>query len=298
MKTSTLSQFETFICVAEKASFTDAAAMLSISKAAVSQAIKQLEQTLEVPLFIRTTRRIRLTEEGKLLLVQCQRLKEELDTTRSIIGDFKQNPTGILRISANPYVNQSHFLNLISEYQRRYENVKIEIRTDERMPSFEKDQVDLAYGVNWPAPDDIVAKKIGKTRYVICASPSYLKEHGTPKKLVELANHKYIPHIGRQAITPIVNLNTTQKINLNSRLLINDAALMKECALKNMGIIQLHDYMIKRELEDGSLIEILEDQIQKETTLYVYYQRHRYVQPKVRHFLKLIDEFIETPTID
>src|SRR3989338_7943880 len=94
-----LHHFETFLCVAESGSFTAAAKRLEVSKAAVSHTIRVLEESLQTPLFIRDTRNIRLTEEGKLLFSQCKRLKEELDTARNLVAGFNSSPSGTLRIS-------------------------------------------------------------------------------------------------------------------------------------------------------------------------------------------------------
>src|SRR5579863_8165551 len=102
-----LQHFETFLEVANQGSFTTAASILGVSKTAVSQTIRLLEESLKVSLFIRSTRRISLTDEGEMLFRQCQRLKDELDITRSLVGKFNQSPTGTLRISCNAYMAET-----------------------------------------------------------------------------------------------------------------------------------------------------------------------------------------------
>ena len=282
-----LQHFETFLAVAEEESFTAAANKLGTSKASVSQTIRLLESSLGVTLFIRSTRKITRTDEGNLLLIQCQRLKKELDTARDLVSHFNKSPSGLLRISCNPYFAESHLVKLFKAYMQKCPDVQIEILAEERMPDMLKEQVDIVFGVNWPAPDDVVAKKIGKTRYVLCASPQYLTEYGTPTSIKDLEQHHYIPHSGRQVENKVVNLKQPERLNISPRLISNNAYFMKQCALSSMGIVQLHHYMVEEELSNGTLIEVLSECLNEQVPLYIYYQKHRFVQPKIRQFVNL-----------
>lgn len=283
----TLQHFETFLAVAETRGFTSAAKILGHSKASVSQSIRLLEQSLGVSLFNRSTRRVYLTEEGKLLFAQCQRLKKELDIARELVVGFNTSPTGRLRISCNPYFAESQLLNILQKYMTLYPNVRVEVMTEERMPNMQQEQIDIVFGVNWPAPDDVVAKIIAHTRYVLCASPEYLSTFGIPKKLNDLMKHRYIAHYGRSEENIITSLKKPMALNLSSKLTLNNAHLMKQCALSNMGIIQLHDYMVKKELQKGELVEVLPEHFNEKIPLYIYFQKHRFVQPKIMQFVGL-----------
>lgn len=288
MTTPSLHHFETFLCVAHNRGFTAAAQQMGVSKAAVSHAIRLLEESLQTPLFIRTTRNIRLTEEGELLLIQCERLKNELDAARDLISKFKASPSGNLRISCNPYFAETRLAKILADYMKHFPNVTIEILSEERMPDMEREQIDIVFGINWPAPPEIIARTIGKTRYVICASPKYIERFGLPTSIKELEKHHYIPHLGRSAENIIVDLKQKTTMNMRSQLKINNAHFMKTCALNNLGIVQLHDYMIQEELKDGRLVEILKSSVKPAIPLFVYYQKHRFVQPKIKEFINLI----------
>ena len=285
MDTPSLQQFEIFLEVARSHGFTAASKKLGVTKAAVSHSIKNLEKSLQVPLFIRTTRSISLTDEGRLLYDQCERLQSELDVARNLVGTFKQQPQGTLRISTNPYLAESLLLPTLEVYQEKYSNVDVEILVEERLPDMQQEEIDIVFGINWPAPDDVIARKIGETRYMLVASPAYLKQYGVPTNIEELKNHRYIPHCGRAKGDIIVDLKKPIDLNLNTPLEINNAALMKTCAIAGMGIIQLHDYMIKDEVDTGKLVEILPGYLNKAIPLYIYYHKYRFVQPKIRNFL-------------
>jgi DNA-binding transcriptional LysR family regulator len=292
MISHSLRQFEIFIEVVLQRSFTRAAEKLAISKAAVSTAIKALEDELQIPLFFRTTRQIQLSQEGEQLFEQCQSLINELDNTRQMLTNFHQEPLGLLRISSNSFIVQNHLKPIVFQYLRKFTKVKIDILAEERMPDMIAEKIDLVFGINWPAPDDVLAKKIGQTRYVLCASPEYLAQYGTPEKIGDLKEHLYIPHTGRQEKNLIIGLKQPLTARPSIKIRLNNAEIMKQFALENQGIIQLHDYMIQDELASGKLVEVLKDEVYSEKPLYVYYHRFRYVQPKVRQFLKLIDENI------
>lgn len=283
----TLQHFETFLAVAEMGSFTAAAKQLGVTKASVSQTIRLLESSLQLPLFIRSTRRVSLTDEGQLLLAQCQRLKNELDIARELVRGFNTSPTGKLRISCNPYFAETRLIDILREYLALFPEVQIEVISEERMPDMQHEQIDIVFGVNWPAPEDIVAKHIGTTRYVLCAAPDYLHQHGMPEDIKALEQHHYIPHLGRTRENIIADLKQPQSLDMTPQLRLNNAHFMKKCAIAGLGIVQLHDYMVEEELENGSLVALLPEYLNKKIPLYIYYQKHRFVQPKIRQFVKL-----------
>lgn len=288
MATPSLHHFETFLCVAHNGGFTAAAQQMGVTKAAVSHAIRLLEESIQTPLFIRTTRNIRLTEEGELLLIQCERLKNELDAARDLISGFKSSPSGNLKISCNPYFAETRLTKILADYMENFPNVTLEILSEERMPDMEHEQIDIVFGINWPAPPAIVARAIGKTRYVICASPKYIERFGVPASIKELEQHRYIPHLERTPENIIVDLKQKTAMNMKPQLKLNNAHFMKTCALNSLGIIQLHDYMIEKELKNGQLVEILRSSLKPAIPLFVYYQKHRFVQPKIKEFINLI----------
>jgi DNA-binding transcriptional LysR family regulator len=289
-----LHHFETFLTVAELGSFTAAAKQLGISKAAVSQTIRTMETALKTPLFLRTTRSIRLTEEGELLRAQSLKIKAELDLANDLITGFNTAPRGHLRISCNPCFGEALLVNIIKSYQAKYPGVSIEVISEERMPDMAKENIDIVYGINWPAPLDIVARKIGQTRYTLCASPDYLKQHGTPRIMDDLQDHHYIPHAGRGKENRINALKKQYHGVPHSSLASNNAQFMKICALNGLGIVQVHDYVVQAELAAGELVEVLPDAFLPATDLYVYYQKHRYVQPKIKTFVTILFEMLQS----
>ena len=294
-----VAHFETFMQVADSSSFTLAAKKLHKTKAAISTAIKVLENEIGAPLFIRSTRKVILTEDGKLLLAQCERLKNELDITRNLIHKFHQQPKGKLTINCNAQLSKKYLLPTIETYLKNYPEVKIEVLIEEKMFDLKNESIDVLVGVNWPAPDDIIARKIGETRYVLCASPEYFKKNEKPKKISDLEKQKIIIHSGRNPDYPVISLkNKNPQPKISAYLSANNIEFMKNCVLTGLGIAQFHDYVVEDELKQGQLIEILPELFNQNEPLYLYYLKHRHVQPKIRKLVDLlVDLYKSHPSI-
>jgi DNA-binding transcriptional LysR family regulator len=284
-----LSKFEVFLAVAKQLSITQAAKQLGLAKTAVSRDIRTLEEQFKTPLFIRTTRKIELTDEGRLLAEQCKRLQSELDTTRHLISGMHEEPHGTLRILSSEYFVKNYLLETIEAYLKQFPQVTLELMLEERVPDMEKENIDLVFGMTLAPSLDVVAKKISTTRYVICASPEYLKQYGTPTTIADLKHHQYIPHLARGENNLLMNLKKPTSATPNIRLKTNSAELMRELALRGQAIVQLHEYSIKNELTEGTLIELLPHCLVPKIDVMVYYQKHRYVQPKIRQFLNCLN---------
>lgn len=199
-KMSDIDRFELFTLVAQTCHLSQTATNLQFSKASLSKQIKKLERDLGVDLFLRSGRRLQLTAQGELLLQQCVRLKKELDDTRSICQSFHETPKGVLHIVALDYFAKRFIYPKLNLFLKKYPDLELIIDIDERIPQFEEESIDLAVGFSLIAPDHIIQRKMATTRFVMCAAPSYLKEHGTPISLSDLTYHRYIGHQARNEV--------------------------------------------------------------------------------------------------
>ncbi|MED7819979.1 MULTISPECIES: LysR family transcriptional regulator [unclassified Francisella] len=282
-----ISLFEVFHELVLHGSFTNTAKAIGVTKAAISHSIKLLEKELKVDLINRTTRTLSLTHEGKILFDYCANLQQEIVKVRDLAESFHSEPSGILRISTKPFFARKILLKLIKEYSKKFPKVQIEVSVEEKLPDFKTQEADIVLGVNWPPPEDIIARRIAKTRYVLCTSPKYINERGTPKNLEDLSNHSVIPHRSRS--TPVVNTKNNIKVNIHNPILSADSTeFIKECVLDGMGIAQFHEYIVRKELENGKLVEILPNEFSNEQELFIYYPKNKFVQPKIREFVNLV----------
>ncbi|HVV69251.1 MAG TPA: LysR substrate-binding domain-containing protein [Gammaproteobacteria bacterium] len=285
---SDLHRFELFIYVAQATSLTAAADALGITKASLSKQIKRLESDYQVDLFARQGQRLHLTEQGRLLLSQCLRLKKELEDTRAICRQFNEEPEGDLHVVVFDFFARQLIYPKIKSFLETYPKIKLVIDTHERMPDFNREQVDLAVGFSLTAPAEIIQRRMASTRYVLCASKQYFAENGMPHTLEDLSRHHYIEHKVRSA-QPL-KLNAGYKIILQPYLLLNSVSAMIECAKEGLGLVQLPLYLLEKILAQGELIEVLAEYQATGASVYYYYPKYRYVQAKVRKF---IDFFLE-----
>ncbi len=281
---SDLDRFELFTYVAQASSLTQAAVILGMTKASLSKQIKRLEVDLKVDLFSRHGQRLHLTPQGKLLLEQCLRLKKELDDARSICQQFHEEPEGTLHVVAFEYFAKKLIFPQLKAFLQRYPKLQLYIDTSERIPNFEREQIDLAVGFSLPAPADIVRKRMTTTRYVLCGSAQYFKENDAPKNLNDLKNHFYIGHSSRTEVYSI-KLQPGYEMIITPHILLNRVTSMIECAKEGLGLVQLPLYMLQDLLDDGELIEVLKQYQAVDENVYYYYPKYRYAQPKVRKFI-------------
>ncbi len=282
-----------FIAVVEENGFAHAAKKLGVSTAAISRQITTLEGELGVNLLIRTTRKVALTEPGRTYYEQCKDILAKIDLAESLLTSSQQQASGQLYVLCNQYFAERHIIPRLQAFMHEHPLLTIRLELAERFPDFSKEEVDIALGISMEGPPGLVRRKITSTRYVLCASPLYLKTHGTPKSLQDLIKHDYITHVMRYPDNAIIFENNNE-ILVKPILWLNDTHAMCESAIAGLGIVRLHEYVVQEALRNGSLCEILTDFHQETIPVYLYYQKNRFLQPKIRRF---IDYFI-TPNLD
>ncbi|RDI46098.1 LysR family transcriptional regulator [Aquicella lusitana] len=273
-----------FLSVVEENGFAAAARKRGLSTAAVSRQITTLESELGTQLLHRTTRHVSLTEVGEKYYQQCKKALYELRDAEMAITESKNEATGLLSVMANRYFAITHLLPTLPEFMRLNPLLRIHFQLAERFPNLEQEGIDILFGVSIEGAPDLVRRRITTTRYVLCASPAYLKKHGTPETPFDLTKHRYITHSIRNP-NDVITFKDNLEVHVNPILLLNDSYAMRECAIGAMGIINLHDYMVADALANGKLVEILSDFQEQQKNIYLYYRKSRYLQPKIRKFI-------------
>lgn len=286
---SKFEQIHTFIQVAESSSFRAAAQSLKLSSAAVSKQIGLLEDSLKAQLLYRSTRRVELSEVGKIYFEQCKRIMNEVREADALISQTQEDPFGPLRITSARYFGERYIVPYLAEFIDMFPKVVINLELAERIPDLEKENVDVLIGNSIPASGDVIQRVIGKTRYVLAASPGYVKKFGIPKRPLDLLQHRYITHSMRQPDDMLIFKNS-ESIRVKPLLSLNDTQAMLHCALSGIGIVKLHEYVVHDALAHKKLVEILPLFVEDELSIYLSYQARRYVQPKIRRFIDFILE--------
>jgi DNA-binding transcriptional LysR family regulator len=281
---SHFSQIAAFIAVVEQNSFAAAARQLSVSTAAISRQVARLEADLHIQLLYRTTRRVSLTEMGAEYYQQCKKALEGLAEAERTISASQAVATGTLSITSSRYFALQYLLARLPKFMAQNPKLEIKLELAERFPDLEKENIDLIFGMSMPDSLDLVRKRVATTRYVLCASPQYLKKYPPPKTPEDLHRYRYLTHSMRWP-DHVILFKNNHEVTLRPFLRINDSQALRDCAIQGMGIVQLHDYMVSDALEDGRLIELLKNFSPPQQSVYLYYQQSRYLQSKIRRFI-------------
>ncbi|WP_119328155.1 LysR family transcriptional regulator [Cysteiniphilum halobium] len=281
-----LSNLEAFMQAVETKSFSLAAEELHLTKSAISKSIKQLENTFELPLFLRNARHLELTPEGNVFYQHCLNLKAAMQRTQSVIRAMHHEPSGKLKLSVNPSLMKSLVVPVIAKYQQLFPKVVLEVLYQEDNVDMYANEIDIVIGRNLEAPDEIVLKKAFHSNHVLCATAEYIaKQGGMPQTIEDLQRFLFIGHINQRAMP----IRREYPEYINQKLQMDSILAIKQAMLAGMGISQMHDYVVKQELESGELVHILPE-ITMPRLLYIYYQKHNYTQPKVQKMIDLITE--------
>ena len=250
----------TFICVAEAENFSRAAQSLHLSPQAVSAQISQLESWLGVRLFHRTTRRVALTEDGKLFHERCRLGMQLIDQGERELRDRASGAEGSVKVVSSLSLGQLLVTPLLAQFSESYPEIRVELLTQNSWP----DTVDLGMDIGvigGPLLNaSLIARKVGRFTHMLCASPDYLQRWGTPKTAQDLFEHRCIglrhPRTSRIWPWSFQSANKRTTLEPPLALLTQDPAVQRELALQGAGIAQLTDYFARPQIEQGTLVEL------------------------------------------
>ena len=256
--------------LAEQGSFTRTAERLDVSKAAVSQKIKELEQLAGVPLVRRTTRTMQLTDAGHKLVEELKAPFSEI--MRSFIGirDAQGPLRGRVRVTAPVAFARQQLVPHIIVFMRRYPQVRVQLEVSDRLVSLAAEGFDLAIRHSDTLPETHVAQRLCATRTLVVAAPDYLRRHGTPDTPQQLADHQclYYPRGTEQPAWAFVSEQKEAQQNMlhgaspvtvpvSGLFATNNSESIRDAAIAGMGIALLPDFSARSALEAGTLVPLL-----------------------------------------
>lgn len=290
-----LGSIELFCLAAETGSFTAAANEAGITPAGVSRSVARLEERLGVRLFVRTTRQMRLTDDGRHYFEQCrQALTQLVDAERAVSGG-QSIASGRLRISVpTPYAHYRLFPRL-PEFRRRYPQVQVDIHVSNRNIDFTGEGYDLAIRGRDPADSSLVARRLEEAENVVVATPDYLARAGTPQAPEDLAHHECIqfelPSTGRCVPwTFRVNGRPVEIETPGSLTVLEDYLATATLAKCGGGLMQAYRFTVQQELDAGTLVEVLKDYGGTTRPFLLIYPHARHVPSRVRAFIEFMLE--------
>lgn len=291
-----LQAMQIFTRVAEAGSFVRAAETLSLPSSTVTSTIKNLEKYLQVRLFNRTTRRVSLTPEGVQYLAQCRDILSLIEHAESSLTDSVKRPQGRLRVDMPAGI--AHFIVMpnLQDFYRRYPDIYLMTGVSDRQVDLVQEGVDCVIRTGELTNSTLVARPLGRFRWVTCASPDYLREYGVPQSPDELSRHRAIHYFSSQTRRAdelrFQQGSELQYVSVNGQTAVNETGLYIKMCLEGYGLAQLAENVIAEHLAQGTLVEIMADWQPPPVPVTLLYPHQRFLSPAVRAFADWIDELI------
>ena len=273
-----------FIRIAETGSITESAKQQRISTAAASSALKRLEKQLDVQLFLRTTRQLRITAQGEQFLFHCRQALESLDQGRISAHQMQGKVGGELRLSVSSDLGRNLVLPWMDELMDKHPSLSINLNAGDSLTNFFMDEVDVALRYGKPEDSTMVAFHIATLNRVTCASPSYLSTFGEPSHPEDLRKHNCLLHRldGRLFNTwEFADKSGGYRIKVNSNRVSNDTDIVRRWAVAGKGIAYRSQIDICSDLSSGKLVPILAGFQSPSAQLYLLCPSRKQVTPAV-----------------
>jgi DNA-binding transcriptional LysR family regulator len=297
-----LNAMRVFVTVVDAGSLSAAADKLDMSRPVVTRYVAELEQWTGARLLHRTTRRLSLTAAGEELLPRCRQVLELAGDMQAAVRHPAEAPSGQLRITASTSFAQAQLAGAVADYVRRYPGVAVDLVLLDRAVNLVDERIDLAIRVSAEIDPNLIARRLSVCRSVVCATPAYLKAHGQPQRVEELAQRNCLTHsyFGRSL------WNFTRKadgqpvsVAVAGNLSTNDAASLMALARAGAGIAMLPTYLTSGLLQSGELVSLFPDHEPQVLGVYAVYASRKHMPSALRTLLDFLAErFTEVPAWD
>ena len=278
-----------FVTVVEEQSFAGAARILGITSSAVSKQVQNLEQDLQVKLLNRTTRSVSVTEEGEIYYERTKHALDSLQDAQDEINELKVTPRGSLKISLPQSLGRRYLCDPVAKFAAAYPEVKLDVSLDDRLVDPVNDRFDVVVRIGALQDTSLIARRLAACPFVLCASPSYLSQHGAPKKPQELPDHNVLAYTGNTGVHEwrySDKNNRTGQVSLNGSFKSDSGDMLCRAALEGIGIVILPVFYVAQELRDKRLNQLLpEFQTWPERDIHAVFQPNRYQSTRLRIFV-------------
>ncbi len=285
-----LNSMKAFVAVADAGHFATASERLGLSRAMASKLVMDLEAHLGLRLLNRTTRKVSLTDPGAAYLERCRDILAALEEAEREIAAQASEPVGRLRVTAPMSFGASHVAPQIAVFTARHPRVNVDLVLNDRLVDLVEEGYDLAIRIGRLADSSLIAKRIGATRAVACASPDYLAAHGRPRKPADLANHECVlySYASAGAVWTFSGRDGEETVRVGGRVACNNGEAICAMAIKGLGVILQPDFIVSSHLRSGALQQILTEYNKEATGVYAIHASHRHVPLKLRMFVELL----------
>jgi DNA-binding transcriptional LysR family regulator len=293
-------EMKVFSAVVEAGSFTAAADVLDMSKAAVSRYVAELEERLGVRLLHRTTRKLSPTSEGAIFQARCRELLDNLAEAEAEITSRSGEASGLLKVNVPVSFGLMHLAALWPAFMARHPKLALDISLSDRVVDLVEEGFDVAVRIGQLPASSLISRKLASTRLVLCASPGYLARRGAPPRPDELPAHEVISY---SLFSTGENWSFTgpegeESVRVMPRVRTNSGDTCRAAALQDQGIILQPTFIVGPDLAQGTLRETMPGYRSVELGIYAVYPSRKFVSPKVRLLIDFLAEAFADPAWD
>lgn len=279
-----------FLAVAELGSFRAAAARLRVTPGAMSQAIKSLETRLGLPLFVRTTRSLALTETGNIFLDRLRPAAGDIQDAVSAVGSLRGRPSGHLRLSVPRIAIDLAIVPILPAFNRAFPDISIEIDVNDASIDLAAEGFDAGIRIGHFIERDMVAVRLTPNfRWFVLGAPSYFRQHQAPKTPEDLVQHRCIGYRFPTAKTvyrwQFKRQNRLFSVDIARDLIVNDHLTMLSLARAGVGLVYTADLVAGPDIAAGTLRPVMQGYASTDRGLYLYFPARAQTQPKLRAFI-------------
>ena len=286
---STLEELQAFINIVDSGSIVAAATHLEQTTSGVSRALQRLESKLNVTLLERTTRKLKLTQEGQLFLAKARKIVHDLNEAEDALLKSDSDTSGLIRVdSATPFV-LNVIAPLMQEFSRLYPEIEIELNSNDQIIDLLEHKTDVAIRFGDLNDSSLHARLLCKSRLYIVASPEYLATHGYPETPQDILNHTQI------GFSKVSRLNTWpirvngERLTVKPKIKASSGETVRQLCLRGHGIARLSEFEILKDIKQGRLIALFEDQIELyEQHIHAVYYQQEHLPKRVRLFIEFL----------
>lgn len=285
-----------FVRVVEAKSFAAAAAQLGMTPSGVSRAVSRLEEQLGARLLFRSTRSLRLTDDGASFHERCKEILADLAEATEALGYASRKPTGKLRIGVPAAVGRTVIIPRLAEFEQRYPDIRLELSMCDYAYDLNEEGIDCAIRVGPLEDSSLIARKIGYLRNVMIASPEYLAKHGAPQSIEDLKDHRCINYVmpnGRPRQWQFETPSGQVAVDIEGHLMINDAESVIQAVVAGLGITQAPHVIAACMLDFGKLELVMTDTISTGKPVWIVYPQKKHLSARVQAFIEWVREVFE-----
>jgi DNA-binding transcriptional LysR family regulator len=292
-------ELEAYVAVVDYSGFGNAGEKLGIAKSMVSRRVSELERRLGVQLLQRTTRRQSMTDAGREFYRRAVQLLSDLQDAEQSIAQGQTSISGRIRLALPLDFGVSQLAAPIGDFLARNPEIRIDVDLNDRQVDLIEENIDLAIRVGELESSTLIARRLASVHFAICASPEYLRLHGTPRHPAELAEHEVLVYsnvsVGRQWSYHSDGKQVAPRMKY--RLTANNGEFLAAVASRGQAIVNGPVALLQNHIDSGELVRILDDYVRPEVGMYAVYPPGRMLPGRVRLFSDALYEHFRERTI-